>query len=131
MAEANGSYYSTSDPLTIWNEYPQYNEDRNREDVRNQLYWKIRWLFEAPVRKAGEGGQGIHHLVHDQDAIGPTHHLYLPGQRRVKLAPEVSFDTPCTDGAGTWTYDECWLFNGSMLRYNFKLLGKKRTVCPL
>ncbi len=129
VAQADGSYYSTADPITIWNELPQMNPDRNREDVKGGFYWKIRWLFEAPVRKAGEGGQGLHHIINDH-VFGPIHYLYLPGQRRVKLAPEVSFDTPNTDGAGTWTYDECWLFCCSMQRYDYKLIGKKELYIP-
>ncbi len=131
VCQEDGNFYNTAEPLMIWNEFPNYYEDKEARERNNKeyLYWKIRWIFEGPVRKAGEGGQGIHHIIGDQ-TVGPTHHLYLPGQRRVKLAPEVSFDTPDTDGAGTWTYDECWLFNGEMSRYNYKLIGKKELYIP-
>ncbi len=129
IAQADGSYYSTAEPMMIWNEHPNYYADQSRKETQDGFYWKIRWNFVGPVRKAGEGGQGLHNAVNDH-ITGPIHYLYLPGQRRVKLAPEVSFDTPNTDGAGTWTYDECWMFNSSMQRYDFKLLGKKEMYIP-
>jgi hypothetical protein len=57
-------------------------------------------------------------------------HQYLPGQRRVKLAPEIAFDTPSQDGSGNFTYDETWVYNGSMERYNWKIVGKKEVYIP-
>jgi hypothetical protein len=59
-----------------------------------------------------------------------TVHLYLPGQRRVKLAPDYSFDTPNPGAAGLNTFDDAYVFNGSMERYNFKLVGKKELYVP-
>jgi hypothetical protein len=50
---------------------------------------------------------------------------YLPGQRRVRRAPTVAYDTPNPGFSGQVTYDETWLFNGALNRYNWKLLGKK------
>jgi hypothetical protein len=57
-------------------------------------------------------------------------HQYLPGQRRVKLAPDLAFDTPNPGSAGLITYDDVFVFNGSMERYNFKLIGKKELYVP-
>jgi hypothetical protein len=54
--------------------------------------------------------------------------LYLPGQRRVKLAPDISYDTPNPGTAGSATYDDSWIFNGAMDRYDFKLVGKKEMI---
>ena len=56
--------------------------------------------------------------------------LYLPGQRRVKLAPDISYDTPNPGTAGAATYDDAWIFNGAMDRYDFKLVGKKEMLVP-
>ena len=54
---------------------------------------------------------------------------YLPGQRRVKLAPDLAYDTPNPGTAGATTYDDAWVFNGAMDRYDFKLVGKKEMWC--
>ncbi len=55
---------------------------------------------------------------------------YLPGQRRVKAAPDVAYDTPNPGTAGATTYDDAFMFNGAMDRYDFKLIGKKEMYVP-
>lgn len=55
---------------------------------------------------------------------------YLPGQRRVKLAPDISYDTPNPGVAGIATYDDAFVFNGAMDRYDFKLVGKREMYIP-
>lgn len=47
---------------------------------------------------------------------------YIPGQRRVRRAPTVAYDTP--DGVVN-TYDDAYMYNGSPDRYNWRFLGKK------
>ncbi len=53
-----------------------------------------------------------------QDYINPMKNgrrawQYLPGQRRVKLAPDIAYDTPNPGTAGASTYDDAWVFNGA------------------
>lgn len=55
---------------------------------------------------------------------------YLPGQRRVRLAPDLNFDAPNSTTNGTNTTDDNYLFNGSMERYDMKLVGKKEIYVP-
>jgi len=50
---------------------------------------------------------------------------YNPGQRRVRRAPQVAFDTPGTGSDGLRTMDDYEMYNGSPERYDWKLLGKK------
>lgn len=54
---------------------------------------------------------------------------YLPGSRRVRRAPTVGFDTPDGPG-GLKTVDETQGFNGSMERFDWKLLGKQEIYIP-
>ncbi|HSW22304.1 MAG TPA: DUF1329 domain-containing protein, partial [Burkholderiaceae bacterium] len=56
--------------------------------------------------------------------------MYLPGQRRVKVAPDLAHDTPNPGTAGATTFDDTFIFNGSMDRFDFKLVGKKEIVVP-
>ena len=55
---------------------------------------------------------------------------YLPGQRRVKVAPDLAHDTPNPGTAGATTFDDTFIFNGSMDRFDFKLVGKKEMIVP-
>jgi hypothetical protein len=54
---------------------------------------------------------------------------YLPGSRRVRRAPTVGFDTPDGPG-GLKTVDEVRGFNGSMERFEWKLIGRKEVFVP-
>ncbi|WP_279384482.1 DUF1329 domain-containing protein [Geotalea toluenoxydans] len=48
----------------------------------------------------------------------------------MKLAPDLSFDTPCSIYGGQTTWDDLFLFSGSPERYNWKLVGKKEMYIP-
>jgi hypothetical protein len=90
--------------------------------------YRFKANYKEPARRAGEGI-----LVHDPaDYItsGRRAWSYLPGQRRVRVAPSVAFDTPNPSTGGASTYDDAFVFVGSMERFNFKLLGKKEMYVP-
>jgi hypothetical protein len=91
---------------------------------------KLRINYAAPARRAGEIL-----LVHEPGADftegkGRKAWQYLVGQRRVRLAPAVSFDTPNPGVAGTSTYDDSFIWNGSPERFDWTLLGKKEMLIP-
>jgi hypothetical protein len=56
--------------------------------------------------------------------------LYNAGQRRVRRAPQVSYDGPGTAADGLRTSDNFDLFNGAPDRYDWKLNGKKEIYIP-
>jgi hypothetical protein len=98
--------------------------------VGDTPWLKLRINYEAPARRAGEIL-----LVHEPGADftegkGRQAWQYLVGQRRVRLAPAVSFDTPNPAVAGTSTYDDAFIYNGSPERYTWKLVGKKEVLIP-
>ncbi len=51
--------------------------------------------------------------------------FYSPGQRRVRLAPDFSYDTPVSLYNGAITSDESSGFDGNPDRFDMKLVGKK------
>ncbi len=56
--------------------------------------------------------------------------VYNPGQRRVRRAPNVSYDNPGTASDGIRTNDQFDMFNGATDRYDWKLVGKKEIYVP-
>jgi hypothetical protein len=56
--------------------------------------------------------------------------MYMPGQRRTRMAPEYKYDTPISQFGGVEFWDDIQLFRGRMDRFDFKLLGKKQLVIP-
>jgi hypothetical protein len=105
-------------------EYPYWDPSK----TSTETYWRIKNIYTGPARRAGEGL-----LIVDPLDIGAKERRawqYLPGQRRVKVAPDLSHDTPNPGTSGANTFDDVFVFNGSMERFDFKLVGKKEMVVP-
>jgi hypothetical protein len=83
---------------------------------------------DGPSRKAGEINGTTDYL--DEIAVPRRAWQYTVGQRRVKLAPEFSYDTPMAPTGGTMFYDELFLFDGKQDRFDFKLLGQREMFLP-
>jgi hypothetical protein len=119
---------STTGHMT--NIFPAYSEKNRSQLIGDTAWLKLRINYTAPARRAGEIL-----LVHEPGADytegkGRKAWQYLVGQRRVRLAPAVSFDTPNPGVAGTSTYDDSFIYNGSPERFNWKLIGKKEIYIP-
>jgi hypothetical protein len=117
---------ATSGKLFV--EYPYYDPKNTKPAAELDTYFRTKIFYNAPARRAGEALMAV-------DVVNPLKRprrawLYLPGQRRVKLAPDIAYDTPNPGTAGSATYDDAWLFNGAMDRYDFKLVGKKEMLVP-
>jgi len=117
---------ATSGKLFV--EYPYYDPKNTKPAQETDVYFRTKIFYNAPARRAGEALMAV-------DVVNPLKRprrawLYLPGQRRVKLAPDISYDTPNPGTAGSATYDDSWIFNGAMDRFDFKLVGKKEMLIP-
>ena len=82
----------------------------------------------APARLAGQILL-VHETV-DQTKEPRSAWTYNPGQRRVRLAPNVAYDNPGTAADGLRTNDDFGMYNGATDRYNWKLVGKKEMFVP-
>jgi hypothetical protein len=120
--DANGHTALATEGQSV-QEYPFWDPAKTSE-----TYWRLKLSYTAPARRAGEAL-----LLVDPLDIGTKDRrawAYLPGQRRVKVAPDLSFDTPNPGTAGATTFDDTFMFNGSMDRFDFKLVGKKEMFVP-
>ncbi len=113
----------------ITQEYPAYDpKNADRVMTGTDVFYRSKIRYTAPARRAGEA------LI-VKDYLDPLNNKrrawqYLPGQRRVKEAPEVAYDTPNPSTAGNSTYDDGFGFNGAMDRYEMTLVGKKEMYIP-
>ncbi len=99
-------------------------EELNKENV----IFKFKQVTSQPARLAGTAL-----LVHEtlnQDNEPRKAWTYNTGQRRVRRAPNVAFDTPGTATDGLRTTDDFDMYNGSPSRYDWKLVGKKEIYIP-
>jgi len=102
-------------------DFPYYQVDLADRDPK--MSWRVFSVTTAPARKAGEMTGIIDYL--DPVALARRAWSYTPGQRRVKLSPEFSYDTPVASMGGVVLFDELFVFSGKMDRFDFKLVGKK------
>ncbi len=131
------NYYVTSDGTPILATkadaylWVEALEAENRDkDISTLPSFKLRINYTAPARRAGEITL-IHEPAGDYSKEkGRKAWQYLTGQRRVRLAPAVNFDTPNPGVAGSATYDDAGIFNGSPEKYNWTLVGKKEMYFP-
>ena len=121
--DANGRTTLATEGLSA-QEYPYWDASK----IGTDTYWRIKLTYTAPARRAGEALLIVDPL--DVGAKDRRAWSYLPGQRRVKVAPDFAFDTPNPGTAGGNTFDDIFIFNGSMDRYDFKLVGKKEMFVP-
>ncbi|MDP9145406.1 MAG: DUF1329 domain-containing protein [Actinomycetota bacterium] len=97
------------------------------ERERNLLFYFLQ-LIKQPPRLAGS--VLLVHEFADQVTQPRKAWTYNPGQRRVRLAPSVSYDNPGTAADGLRTNDDFFMYNGATDRYEWKLVGKKEMYVP-
>jgi hypothetical protein len=123
IVESSG-HATLSSAAQVIESYPYWDAARPESGT----YFRFRIRYDAPARRAGEGFMLIDPI--DYVARGRRSWQYLPGQRRVRLAPNLSYDTPNSATAGAQTFDDALLFNGKMDRFEFTLVGKREIYVP-
>lgn len=125
MIDRSGGRTMTADQATF-TERPFYQTEL--KDRNPQMSWRTYSVTQTPARKAGEI-TGISDFLDTVDKPRRSW-SYMPGQRRVKLAPEFAYDTPIATLGGGLLFDELYLFSGKMDRFDFKLTGKREMYIP-
>jgi len=110
---------------TNYMQFPYYYQD---EKDFNGYSIYISQLQTAPPIKNGESILVRDPL--DQYGEGRKAWQYLSGQRRVRRAPAIAYDTPDSVSSGQQYYDEIWMFVGALDRYDWKIVGKKEMYVP-
>ncbi|URM26005.1 DUF1329 domain-containing protein [Pseudomonas frederiksbergensis] len=106
-------------------QFPYYSESGNLESFAGK-YQVGKLLTELPSSKAGEGL-----MTHwDMDPANRAAWQYLVGQRRVRRAPNIAYDTPDFVTSGVGLFDEAFMLFGPTDRYDLKLAGKKELIVP-
>jgi hypothetical protein len=104
---------------------PYYDKDGSLETFKG-YFNQGRYVQSAPASKAGESI--LAHETSNGDPRGIWQ--YLVGQRRVRRAPAVSYDTPDSVTSGLGFFDEAFLEFGPWDHHEYKLVGKKEILVP-
>nr|WP_069267838.1 DUF1329 domain-containing protein [Paraburkholderia nodosa] len=111
--------------------YPYYDtshEDEFKKKGGAAIWYQIYNDYAAPARMIGATSlfwMPMDMADHDEETWE-----YNPGQRRVRVAPDLAYDTPEPSYSGAITMDDIFLFFGKMDRWNAKLVGKKEMYIP-
>ena len=103
----------------------QYSQDNATPEslLANNVLFMFKQKVTEPARLAGTAL--LVHETLDQIKEPRKAWTYNTGQRRVRLAPNIAYDTPGTAADGLRTTDDFDMFNGSPNRYDWELKGKK------
>lgn len=104
------------------------HQGKKPEEREPNLLFYFLQLIKQPPRLAGS--VLLVHEFADQVTQPRKAWTYNPGQRRVRLAPSVSYDNPGTAADGLRTNDDFFMYNGATDRYDWKLNGKKEIYVP-
>jgi hypothetical protein len=92
------------------------------------ILFKFKQKVTEPARLAGTAL--LVHETMNQIQTPRQAWTYNTGQRRVRRAPNVAYDTPGTASDGLRTTDDFDMFNGAPNRYNWTLKGKQELLIP-
>jgi len=105
---------------------PYYDADGSLEKF-DGYYQLGKFVVTEPGSKAGEA-------ILAQDNVNASQPRglwqYLVGQRRVRKAPSVAYDTPDSVTSGIGLFDEAFMLFGPNDKHALKLVGKKEVYVP-
>jgi hypothetical protein len=104
-----------------------YNPNATIDDLNNILFYYLSFT-KAPARLAG-GAVLVHETI-DQVEESRQAWGYNAGQRRVRRAPNLAYDTPIAAADGLRYADDTDMYNGAPDRYDWKLIEKKEIYIP-
>ncbi len=122
IVQLDGSYTITKLIEDVKFKYANVEEPAG-EDNSLLLYYMSEYL--SPPRIVGQ-------FILARDPVRGSREawVYNPAIRRVRRLPDAGFDNPTEGSDSQQTYDQIDMFNGSLERYNWKLIGKKEMYIP-
>ncbi|WP_339411976.1 DUF1329 domain-containing protein [Pseudomonas sp. EA_35y_Pfl2_R5] len=123
--QRNGSYSLVTSQQEAMFKF--YDPKGTAADLNNIMFYYLSFT-KSPARLAG--GAVLVHETLDQVKEPRQAWGYNAGQRRVRRAPNLAYDTPIAAADGLRTADDTDMINGSPDRYDWKLIGKKEIYIP-
>ena len=124
-AEGDFTYIGFDDAIMI--DYSKQGATAETLEESN-IVFRFKQKITEPARLAGTAL--LVHETMDQIKQPRQAWTYNSGQRRVRRAPNVAYDTPGTASDGLRTTDDFDMYNGAPDRYNWTLKGKQELLIP-
>ncbi|WP_233243618.1 DUF1329 domain-containing protein [Bacterioplanes sanyensis] len=116
------------DVLRDYQYYIRYSEvGLEPEDLDNKIFFLKRKTL-SPAQMAGR--ITLVHETLDQVRSPRKSWIYVPGQRRLRRTPDLSYDTADVNTNSIRTIDQVDMFNGAPDFYDWTLVGKQELYVP-
>ncbi len=104
-----------------------YNPEGSEAELDNIIFYYLSFT-QSPPRLAG-GAILVHETLNQ--IINPRNGWgYNAGQRRVRRAPNLGYDSPIAAADNLRTADDTDMFNGALDRYNWQYEGMREMYIP-
>jgi hypothetical protein len=123
--QRNGDYSLVTSQQEVFFNY--YNPKGNASTLDNILFYYLSFTM-SPARLAG--GALLVHETLDQVKSPRKAWGYNSGQRRVRRAPSLAYDSPIAASDNLRTADDTDMFNGAPDRYNWSYKGLREYYIP-
>lgn len=107
------------------NYYPWAKKGTTTPAQVKDVYYYIYFQYQSPPALAGQGLVQTWYFEKENEAF-----YYFPGQRRVRRLPSAAYDAPQVGFENQYTFDQPYILNGSIDRFDWKLVGKKEMYIP-
>ncbi len=126
IVKADGSFQITKLTEDVKFKYANFKEPAAADNKYLLMY-----LSEtiSPPRVAGQLTLA-HELIGPDAGSGRAAWIFSPGLGRVNRAPDVGYDNPAVGTDNEQYFDQIDVFNGSLDRYDWKLIGRKEMYIP-
>lgn len=124
LIDSSGNRILTHD-LDNYTDSPYYDNP----DEPQHLFQRRLSIYVGPARNVGDKTLTNMVLNFGKDGNNKVWN-YTQGQRRVRLAPDLGYDSPMTNAGGSYFFDELGMWEGQLDRFDFKLVGKKEMYVP-
>ena len=106
--------------------FPWGAKGSNQLSKLPQVEYYTYFAYASPAALAGQALALTFYL----NQPGSETFYYFPGQRRVRRMPTYAYDSPQIGFENQYTLDEPMVFNGTIDRFDWKLVGKKEIYVP-
>lgn len=122
---ASGSYSLVTSQQQV--NFLYYDKNYTFETLDNKLAY-----FLASIKKPSRlaGGALLVHETIDRVEEPREAWVYAAGQRRVRKAPTVAYDTPVASSDDLLAADDVDMFNGALDRFEWRYVGKEERYIP-
>jgi len=117
--------------LTLVNDLDNYTDSPYHDNPESpqRIYQRRLATYYGPPRDTGTKSL-THMMLHSRRDGKNRVWTYTQGQRRVRMAPDFSYDTPLFNTGGAFFYDEIGMWEGQLDRFDFNLVGKREIYIP-